>query len=121
MELRRAKPPSLFIMAFALSVVASMATADAQAPRTVTLRDGSIVPATLSAKVGQRVELEVVNAGSRTHNFVLRDFYVFGPNLAPGERTRIGFVPDRAGRFPYYSDTGGRPEPGMRGTLVVSP
>jgi plastocyanin len=109
----------------AVAAVATLAwcdrTACAQAVKRVTLYDGRISPAMLTARVGQRVELEVVNAGTRTHNFVVRDFYVFSPNLAPGERTRIGFAPDRAGTFRYYSDTGGRPEPGMTGTLRVMP
>jgi FtsP/CotA-like multicopper oxidase with cupredoxin domain len=85
----------------------------------VTLHDSRIEPAVLTARVNQPVRLRVINRGTRVHNLVIKDFYVFSPNLAPGERTELGFTPDRSGAFPYYSDTGGRPEPGLAGTLRV--
>ncbi|MCL6626724.1 cupredoxin domain-containing protein [Alicyclobacillus shizuokensis] len=95
----------------------------AQTAVRVVLRDGAISPGQIEARVGQAVNLTVVNQGRQVHNLVIPDFYVFLPNLPAGGQTTASFTPDRSGRFPFYSDRlmqGKRvPEPGMRGTLVV--
>ncbi|MCL6515485.1 cupredoxin domain-containing protein [Alicyclobacillus sp.] len=100
-------------------VCGAVTTARAQVSVQVTLRDTGIEPSSITATYNQPVHLTVVNAGTRTHNLVIPDFYIFTPNLAPGERTTATFTPDKRGSFPYYSDTGGRPEPGLRGTITV--
>ncbi len=86
----------------------------------VTLTDSGISPSEIEAVKGSALHIEVKNAGQKTHNFVIPDMYVFSQNLAPGSSTSISFSPDKVGNFSYYSDTGGRPEPGLAGTLVVS-
>ncbi|MCL6594184.1 MAG: cupredoxin domain-containing protein [Alicyclobacillus sp.] len=85
----------------------------------VSLYDTHLEPAQLQARTGEAVALRVVNRGTRVHNLVIPAFYVFLPNLQPGESVTAQFTPDRTGTFPYYSDTGGRPEPGIRGVLLV--
>lgn len=113
--------------AFAVCLCAAAVTAlsgpfapvRAQVSVQVTLRDTGINPPQFTARLNQPVNLTIVNRGTKTHNLVIPDFYIFTPNLAPGERATASFTPDRRGRFPYYSDTGGRPEPGLRGTLTV--
>lgn len=85
----------------------------------ITLRDGSISPAQFTASKGELVQLRITNRGTRTHNFVIPAFFIFTQNLNPGEGVSASFRPDKTGSFPYYSDTGGQPEPGMRGTLTV--
>lgn len=99
---------------------AAPAVALAQTSVRVTLRDGRITPGFMSARLNERVDLTVVNAGQRVHNLVIPDFYIFTPNLNPGEQVSVSFTPDKTGSFPYYSDTGGRPERGMQGTLRVA-
>jgi plastocyanin len=87
----------------------------------VTLRDSSIVPSSMTGKVGRKITVNVRNAGTKVHNLVIPDFFIFTQNLKPGETVQASFTPDRSGKYPFYSDTGGKPEPGMRGTLTVRP
>jgi plastocyanin len=86
----------------------------------VSIDDQAMHPDTLRAHVNQRVHIDIVNRGSRVHNFVLPRFYIFTQNLQPGQSTSAEFTPDKVGQFRYYSDTGGRPETGIAGTLRVS-
>jgi plastocyanin len=104
----------------ALCIQGGVKTAYAQTFQ-VTLRDSSIVPSSMTGKVGRKITVNVRNAGTKVHNLVIPDFFIFTQNLKPGETVQASFTPDRSGTFPYYSDTGGKPEPGMRGTLVVRP
>ena len=90
-----------------------------QGPQPVTLYDSHIVPAQITASLGKKVSFTITNSGSEKHNFVIPDFYIFTHNLNPGETVSVSFNPDRQGTFPFYSDTGGQPQPGLRGTLVV--
>lgn len=83
------------------------------------IADSGIQPSTLSSQKDEALQLTIVNHGTKTHNFVIPDFYIFTQNLRPGETVSVGFTPDKTGSFPYYSDTGGKPEPGLRGTLTV--
>ncbi|CAM3719590.1 cupredoxin domain-containing protein [Alicyclobacillus pomorum] len=106
-------------VSFSLVCATFAPVASAQSTFEVTLRDGSIQPAQISVRKGDKVTIHVTNAGANVHNFVIRDFYVFSNNLHPGEDVTVGFTPDKTGRFPFYSDKAGRPEPGMRGTLTV--
>ncbi|WDL98025.1 cupredoxin domain-containing protein [Alicyclobacillus sp. ALC3] len=87
----------------------------------ITIRDEGIAPLAFSAKQGELVQIDVVNQGTRTHNLVIPAFYIFTQNLNPGEDVQASFRPDKTGRFPYYSDTGGKPEPGISGTMTVNP
>lgn len=86
----------------------------------IKLHDNRITPKNFSVKKGDLVELEVTNQGSKQHNLVIPAFYIFTQNLQPGANVRASFRPDKTGSFPYYSDTGGKPEPGMAGTMTVS-
>ena len=87
---------------------------------TVTLRDDGILPASLHASTKAPLHLRVVNQGGQPHNLVIPDFYIFTNNLNPKESIDVSFTPDKAGVFPFYSDTGGNPEPGLQGSLHVS-
>lgn len=96
-------------------------SAQAQTTVNVTLRDGAIQPPQITAQEHKDLRIEVENQGTKVHNFVIPDFYIFTSNLAPGEETSVEFKPAKAGTFQYYSDKNGIPEPGMKGTLVVTP
>lgn len=99
---------------FPLSLVANAQTTQ------VALQDGSIVPSQLRGVVGKPVSLNITNRGKKVHNFVIKDFYIFSQNLTPGQSTSVGFTPDKTGAFPFWSDTGGKPEAGMRGTITIT-
>ena len=105
----------------ALSSFAPPNVAYANVSLKITIHDQGISPATFSAKQGELVQIDVVNQGTRTHNLVIPAFYIFTRNLNPGEDVQASFRPDKTGQFPYYSDTGGKPETGIRGTMTVNP
>src|SRR5579875_3977236 len=107
-----------FAAAISLELLQPMVSC-AEVNAQVTLRDDGISPTQITATKGDTLKIHVTNQGKSVHNFVIPEMYIFTKNLAPGETTDVSFVPDKTGRFPYYSDTGGEPEPGIRGTLVV--
>ncbi|RIV28746.1 hypothetical protein D2Q93_01765 [Alicyclobacillaceae bacterium I2511] len=111
-----AEPPPTTV--FSPCSISAMALAQTQV--TVELRDNGISPAFLRVSAETPVYLRVVNQGGQPHNLVIPDFYIFTNNLNPHESIDVSFTPDKAGVFPFYSDTGGKPEPGLRGFLHVS-
>jgi heme/copper-type cytochrome/quinol oxidase subunit 2 len=94
-------------------------TVNAQTSVEMTLTDAGISPSSMSASKDQPVSIHVVNRGTKTHNLVIPAFYIFTSNLNPGSDTFVRFSPDKTGTFPYYSDTGGKPEPGIHGSITV--
>jgi len=109
-----------FVAGYLLTVTPSLsAIVMAQTTLQVSLQDSSIRPTQIVTAKGEVVSLTVVNQGKKVHNFVVPDFYIFTQNLNPGEQVKLSFTPDKTGAFPYYSDTGGKPEPGVRGTMRV--
>ncbi|MCL6444817.1 MAG: cupredoxin domain-containing protein [Alicyclobacillus sp.] len=116
----RTKRTHLALITTAVLFLSSWGTVHA-ATIQVTLTDTSIRPATMTVTKGETVNLNVVNRGGKTHNLVIPAFYIFTPNLPAGDSVSASFSPDKQGSFPYYSDTGGKPEPGLRGTIHVRP
>lgn len=106
-------------VAFSLWVMCQPFSLVQAANTTVDITDSQMRPAALSATKDEPLALEIVNRGQKMHNFVIPDFYIFTQNLKPGETVHVQFTPDKTGKFPYYSDTGGNPEPGIRGSLAV--
>lgn len=98
-----------------------LSTVFADVTVTITLHDQGISPSTFTAKKGELVQIDAVNSGTQVHNLVIPAFYIFTQNLQPGENVHASFRPDKTGRFPYYSDTGGKPEPSIKGTMTVTP
>lgn len=92
---------------------------DANVNYEVSLQAGQITPSSMSAKLNETVNIHVTNRGSKPHNLVIKDFYIFTQDLKPGEDVNLSFTPNKRGTFAYYSDTGGKPEPGMRGQIQV--
>jgi len=115
----RALAAALSSLAAAVLIQTSCAVVSAR-PIQVTLRDGGIEPREIDVMQGATVDIVVRNAGTQIHNFVVPDFYVFTQNLQPGETVTVSFVPDKTGKFRYYSDRDGIPEAGMQGTMKVA-
>lgn len=83
------------------------------------LTDTSLSPSSMTARRTESVSIRVTNQGSKPHNLVIKDFYIFTQNLNPGQSVSVSFTPDKTGTFPVYSDVGGKPEPGIRGSITV--
>ncbi len=86
----------------------------------VSITDQGMTPSVITSTVNEKVHITIRNNGTKTHNFVLPSFYIFTPNLPAHQGTTVEFTPDKKGAFPFYSDTGGAPEPGISGVLRVN-
>lgn len=86
----------------------------------IKVNDSALSPSVIRATKGQQISLHIINEGTKIHNLVIPDFYVFTQNLLPGKSVDVKFVPDKAGTFRYYSDTGGKPEKGIEGSLIIA-
>jgi FtsP/CotA-like multicopper oxidase with cupredoxin domain len=83
------------------------------------ITDSNITPAQIIVKENDVVKIKVTNKGTKKHNLVIPDYYIFTQNLNIGETTDAEFTANQKGQFPYYSDTPGSPEPGIKGMLIV--
>jgi nitrite reductase (NO-forming) len=103
------------------SISASASAADAQQITVTVGNSMSFAPASLTVKVGQPVELTLVNDGSLAHDFTLTGG-VSGPfklDSPAGQTTRGTFTVERAGTYSFVCSVPGHAPLGMRGRLVV--
>ena len=91
-------------------------------PLNVTIHGKDIVfdITTLTAKVGQTVNITYINDGVLEHTFLI-DGVVTDQKIAPGATTTFSFTAPAAGAYPYYCNVPGHEEAGMVGTLTVNP
>ena len=78
-------------------------------------------PETLTAGVGQTMNVTLNNTGVLEHNFVIQELGVSLGPIPGGETTSGSFTPSAAGTYEYYCDVPGHREAGMVGTLTVNP
>lgn len=85
---------------------------------TVTAKQWSFDPATITVKKGDRVQLAIKSIDV-AHGFALSAFNV-NQNLEPGQEVTVEFVADKTGSFPFVCSVFcGSGHGGMRGTLIV--
>jgi plastocyanin len=77
-------------------------------------------PASLSAQVGQTVNVTLNNTGVLEHNFVIDEFSVSAGPIIGGQTADVSFTPSTAGSYTYYCNVPGHREAGMEGTLTVT-
>lgn len=97
------------------------APAAAEAPLrefVVTGQNFSFVPATITAKKGDRVRITFKNVQG-FHDFKVDEFGAITPKIQENQDAVVEFTADKAGTFEYYCSVGKHREMGMRGTLVV--
>ncbi|MCC6189527.1 MAG: cupredoxin domain-containing protein [Anaerolineales bacterium] len=78
-------------------------------------------PATLTADVGQTLNVTLNNTGVLEHNFVIDEFNVSLGPVPAGQTSSGSFTPNAAGSYTYYCNVPGHREAGMEGTLTVNP
>lgn len=82
--------------------------------------DGVINP-TLTANVGDRVEITVINGDPVLHDVTIAEFGLStGPLQAQEQQGIISFTADKSGEFVYFCSTPGHREVGMAGTLKIT-
>jgi plastocyanin len=98
-------------------VAASPTPAAEAGPTAVTMADFSYAPATISARVGQQVALNVTNAGALPHTFTI-DNVVDSGTISAGQNRTVQFTPTQAGSLTFYCTIHGRAT--MSGTVNVT-
>ena len=74
----------------------------------------------LQVKVGDVVEIVLVNGDNVQHNIALPEVKAQSTDvLKKGEETRIVFTAEREGVYPYYCTIPGHRQAGMEGKLIV--
>jgi len=87
------------------------------APLAISLQDNMFVPATLTARAGQQLQIDVKNDGQRGHTFTVEGTVDTG-RLEPGASKSVQFTPAQAGTLQYFCMVHGKDR--MFGTLTVS-
>ena len=77
-------------------------------------------PTTLSAQVGQAVNVTLENGGALDHTFLIDELAVNSGTVSPGQSGTISFTPSKAGTYTFYCNIAGHKEGGMVGTLTVT-
>jgi len=118
-----------YLVAISLIVTAALAACGGggganQTPLDVTLTAGSelkFTPNTLTAKVGQTVNVTLDNTGALEHSFLVDELSVDSGVVAGGSKKVVSFTPSAAGTYTFYCSIPGHKDGGMTGTLTVSP
>jgi uncharacterized cupredoxin-like copper-binding protein len=78
-------------------------------------------PPTLTAKVGDKVTVNLQNKGTLDHSFVIDELGVKLETVKPGTTQPVTFTPTTAGTYTFYCDVPGHKAAGMTGTFTVTP
>lgn len=94
---------------------------DAMKASEVTIEAGSFYykPATLTAKVGQKVTIKFVSK-DMMHDFNIDELNVHAEKVKGGETNTFEFTPTKAGKFEYYCSVGQHRANGQIGTITVT-
>jgi hypothetical protein len=93
---------------------------DANTPHAIMITAAGFSPNKMVYQQGDTISLSVHNIDSKTHNFIIRDYFIFSRDLKPGEFTTVQFKAVKKGTFLIISDSTGMPEPGYKGELIVN-
>ena len=86
---------------------------------TIAATDIAYDTSSISAQVGQMVNINFVNDGALEHNFLI-DAFGLDNLLKSGESDSISFTPQEPGIYEFYCNVAGHLEAGMKGTLTVN-
>lgn len=86
---------------------------------TVTMDNLAFSPASLTAAVGQAVNITVRNADEIVHDMTIPAFGVHAV-VQPGQSVTFGIRPTSAGTDPFLCTVAGHAQAGMRGVLAVT-
>jgi plastocyanin len=86
---------------------------------TVTAKEFSFSPASISLKVGDKVKLTFKNEGKMEHNFVIDELEVETIMVSPGEEDTVEFEVTEKMEVSYYCSVGSHRQLGMEGKLIV--
>jgi plastocyanin len=85
---------------------------------TVSGKNFSFAPASISVKKGDTVKITFKNSGG-FHDLRVEGYNVGTKQIASGQEETFQFVADKAGTFEYYCSVGNHRAMGMKGTLTV--
>lgn len=86
---------------------------------TVTAKEFSFSPATITVNKGDNVVVTFKNSGTISHNLTIGDLNLATNTIAPGQSATLTFVATQPGTFAFYCSVDGHRDMGMQGTLEV--
>jgi len=124
--MRRSIATALFAALAMVLAPAALAQGDdsqkTEPDKTVTVEatDFKFSPNEIEAKVGQTVQIEMVNKGNVAHSYDIKPLEIASDKVLPDESTTVTFTPEEPGEIQFICDVPGHKEVGMKGTLVVT-
>jgi plastocyanin len=85
---------------------------------TITGKNYSFDPKTITVKKGDLVKITLKNSGG-THDLKIDEFKVATAKLTNGQSATVEFTADKKGTFEYYCSVGNHRAMGMVGKLIV--
>lgn len=100
------------------TIVVETAPTPAVKEFTITGKNFSFTPSTITVKKGDRVKITFKNTQGM-HNFIIDEFGVATPQAQAPDTEVLEFTANKTGSFEYYCSVGTHRAMGMKGTLVV--
>lgn len=119
--------PAMLILPVLVMALVAPYTAQAQSGQqvTITLKEFTVTPSTITVNQGQPVQFTVMNMGTIEHNFKLElpsqgiEKTLFDTNLKPGESRTAEFTFTVAGDWEMYCPVDEHEAHGMKGSVQV--
>jgi plastocyanin len=80
----------------------------------------AFTPNTLTATVGEALEIALTNEGTQAHSFLIEGTNVSSGQVATGASASVSYTPTQAGTLTFFCDVPGHRGAGMEGTITVS-
>lgn len=106
------------VMVVTTSTTTSTTTLSEVSSFTVTGKNFSFSPSSITVKKGDRVRVTLQSVDG-VHDFRIDQFGVATPQVGDGKSTVVEFTANVAGSFEYYCSIGNHRAMGMKGTLIV--
>ncbi len=107
------------VVVLSVSFMSSEASAKPRSIQIV-ITDQGFVPSSTLAVMNRKINIHIVNTGTRIHQLSIPFFTIFTENLKPGSTSDVSFAPWVAGKFDIISDPSGTDTPEFRGQFVVT-
>ena len=86
---------------------------------TVSVKEFTYTPSTISLKKGESAKIALVNNGTTAHNLTIEGLNLATKTINPGESDDISFTPSAAGTYTFFCSVDSHRDLGLTGTLTI--
>lgn len=86
---------------------------------TVTAKEYSFTPSTITVNQGDNVVITFKNMGTFSHNLTIGDLNLATNTISPGQSATLTFIAGQPGTYAFYCTVDGHRDMGMQGSLEV--